>query len=228
MSWGIADIGRTCELPRARRSEWVWNIFGRFGQGAGGTGHGSLHLWPRFGVEVNSGATLSPRPREFSPRPRQGASGPQLLNQATARIFNARGRALGKAPRRRWRRSSSLCALTQSAGARSRPPAAPTRRPRRPNAATVQRRGDLSKRLRPGSLGLSDGRRDAIGECVRAGRVVRVGDCVGRRMAAMGGIGHSETTERTSAMRKYRPFAEVLADGPDRPLCCRSSSVGVR
>jgi hypothetical protein len=63
----------------------------------------------------------------------------------------------------------------------------PLSAPRRPNAATVQRRGDLPKRLRPGSLGLSDGGRDAIGECVSPGRVVRVGDCVGRRMAAMGG-----------------------------------------
>jgi len=46
----------------------------------------------------------------------------------------------------------------------------PLSTPRRPNAATVQRRGDLPKRLRPGSLGLSDGSRDAIAECVGAGQ----------------------------------------------------------
>jgi hypothetical protein len=46
----------------------------------------------------------------------------------------------------------------------------PLSTPCRPNAATVQRRGDLPKRLRPGSLGLSDGSRDAIAECVGAGR----------------------------------------------------------
>ena len=51
----------------------------------------------------------------------------------------------------------------------------PLSTPRRPNAATIERGGDLPKRLRPGSLGLPDGRRDAIGECVGAGRVVRVG-----------------------------------------------------
>ena len=39
----------------------------------------------------------------------------------------------------------------------------------------VQRRSDLPKRLRPGGLGLANGRRDAVGECVGAGRVVRVG-----------------------------------------------------
>jgi hypothetical protein len=51
----------------------------------------------------------------------------------------------------------------------------PLAAPRRPNAATVQRRGDLPKRLRPGSLGLPDDRRDAIGEWVSPGNMVRVG-----------------------------------------------------
>ena len=51
----------------------------------------------------------------------------------------------------------------------------PLSAPRRPNAATIERGCDLPKRLRPGSLGLANGRRDAIGECVGAGRVVRVG-----------------------------------------------------
>jgi hypothetical protein len=50
----------------------------------------------------------------------------------------------------------------------------PLAAPRRPNAATVQRRGDLPKRLGPGSLGLANGRRNAVGECVGAGRVVTV------------------------------------------------------
>ena len=35
--------------------------------------------------------------------------------------------------------------------------------------------GDLPKRPGPGGLGLPNGRRDAIGECVSPGRVVRVG-----------------------------------------------------
>jgi len=49
----------------------------------------------------------------------------------------------------------------------------PLSAPRRPNASTVQRRGDLPKRLRPGGLGLPNGRRNAVGEGVGAGRVVR-------------------------------------------------------
>jgi len=44
-------------------------------------------------------------------------------------------------------------------------------------------------RLTKWRLGLADGRRNAIGESVGAGRVVRVGDCVWRRMAAMGESG---------------------------------------
>jgi hypothetical protein len=35
-----------------------------------------------------------------------------------------------------------------------------------PNAATVERRGDLPKRLGPGRLGVANGRRDAIVERV--------------------------------------------------------------
>jgi hypothetical protein len=65
-------------------------------------------------------------------------------------------------------------ALTRSAEAHSPPPAAPTFRPCRPNAEPVERGGDLPKRLCPGGLGLPNGGRDAIGECVGAGRVVRV------------------------------------------------------
>ena len=46
----------------------------------------------------------------------------------------------------------------------------PLSAPRRPDAATVQRRGDLPKRLRPGGLGLANGGRNAVGEGVGAGR----------------------------------------------------------
>ena len=42
----------------------------------------------------------------------------------------------------------------------------PLAAPRRPNAATIERGGDLPKRLRPGGLGLANGRRNAVGEGV--------------------------------------------------------------
>lgn len=74
-----------------------------------------------------------------------------------------------RAPARR----ASARAFTRSAEAGSRPPAAPTFPPRRPNAATIERGGDLPKRLRAGGLGLANGRRNAVGECVGAGRVDR-------------------------------------------------------
>ena len=63
----------------------------------------------------------------------------------------------------------------------------PLSAPRRPNAATVQRRGDLPKRLRPGGLGLANGRCNTVGEGVGAGRVVRVG-----YRASLGELGIAE------------------------------------
>ncbi|MFZ2103962.1 MAG: hypothetical protein WAV18_01045, partial [Roseiarcus sp.] len=51
--------------------------------------------------------------------------------------------------------------------------------PRAVNAATVQRRGDLPKRLGPGGLGLANGRRNAVGEGVGSGHVVSIGDGAG-------------------------------------------------
>ena len=66
-------------------------------------------------------------------------------------------------------------ALTRSAEARSPPLAAPAFRPAPSQCRNFERGGDLPKRLRPGGLGLANGRRDAVGECVGAGRVVRVG-----------------------------------------------------
>ena len=94
---------------------------------------------------------------------------------------------------------TSARALTRSAEAHSRPPAAPTC-PRRPNAATLERGGDLAKRFRPGGLRLRNGRCDDIGEGVGAGRVVRVGDCVGSRMAA-GGSGRTSASEAVDAAK---------------------------
>jgi hypothetical protein len=68
-----------------------------------------------------------------------------------------------------------VCLLHNTAGQRRLPDPSkhirdrlrrPLSAPRRPNAATVQRRGDLPKRLRPGGLGLANGGRNAAGECV--------------------------------------------------------------
>jgi len=73
-------------------------------------------------------------------------------------------------------RQASARALTRSAEAHSRPPAAPTWRPAASHAATVQRRGDLPKRLRPGGLGLANCGRNAVGEGVGASGMVCVGD----------------------------------------------------
>ena len=88
------------------------------------------------------------------------------------------------APRSAWDRRRLCRACPPSI----RPSAHPIRRstfatvcrfplsaPRRPNAATVQRRGDLPKRLRPGGLGLANGRRNAVGEGVGASGMVCVG-----------------------------------------------------
>jgi hypothetical protein len=55
----------------------------------------------------------------------------------------------------------------------------PLSAPRRPNAATVQRCGDLPKRLRSGGLGAPNGSLDTIGEGVRAGLAMGVGNSAG-------------------------------------------------
>ena len=105
----------------------------------------------------------------------------------------------------------------------------PLSAPRRPNAATVQRRGDLPKRLRPGGLGLANGRRNAVGEGVGASGMIYVGDRVGSRMAQRKGqtaVQKSETPNVSSneypvprTVRIGSPFArhvgKCLAETPD-------------
>ena len=108
-------------------------------------------------------------------------------------------------PQQVWRWPSAHPIRSKHVRDRLRPPLSAASRS---NPPAVQRRGDLPKGLRPGGLGLANGGRNAIGECVGASAYVCVGDGAG---LGEPGIAEGLSTSLGGGQGGNRALADHLA-----------------